>query len=387
MSTGRLVFSHLLQLISQYDFKQCVERYNGNKRVRRFSCYDQFLCMVFAQLTGRESLRDIEICLRSLQNKLYHAGFRGGISKSTLADANEKRDYRIYEDLAHLLIARVQKCYARVERELPINEAVYALDATNIDLCLSLFPWAQFKKTKGAIRLHTLLDLHGNIPVFISITNGKVYETVPMDEIPWQAGAYYVMDRGYIDFTRLYRITSASAFFIIRVRHNLRWKRVYSHPCDRAKGIICDQTIALQSKQGKKDYPVHLRRIRCIDKEKGSEIEIFTNNFTLTSDTLSALYKARWQIELFFKWIKQHLRIKAFFGTSENAVKTQIWIAVTAYLLITLIKQQLNLPQPHYTLSQIFSLTLFEKTADLRAFIDQQYTPHKGCDNNQLNLL
>jgi len=384
--TGKLVFSHIMGLVLPYEFGLCVERYGGNARMRQFSCYDQLLCMVFAQLTGRSSLRDIEVCLRGFKHKLYHAGFRATPARSTLADANERRDYRIFEDLAKLLIVKVQQAYSG-QKGLPVNEAVFALDTTNIELCLSLFPWAQFTKTKGAVRLHTLLDLRGNIPVFVRITNGKVYDTIAMDHIIWQPGAWYVMDRGYIDFTRLYRITTSGAFFVVRGRRRLNWQRIYSHSCGQADNIICDQTIALGYYEAKQNYPAHLRRVRSTDKEKGTSVELLTNNFDLPAQTISELYRARWQIELFFKWIKQHLRIKSFFGTSQNAVKTQIWTAMITYLLIALIKANFNLPQSIYTLSQLFSLTTFEKTADFKDFIDQHYKPEKAPDDNQLILL
>jgi len=386
MMAGRLVFSHLMRLISPYEFDLCIERYNGNARMRRFSCYDQLLCMVFAQLTGRTSLRDIEVCLRGFKNKLYHAGFRATPARSTLADANERRDWRIFQDLAQGLMVKIQKACSD-QKELPVNEAVFALDTTNIELCLSLFPWARFTRTKGAVRLHTLLDLHSNIPVFIRITDGKVYDTVAMDHIIWQPGAWYVMDRGYIDFIRLHRITTAGAFFVIRGRKRLNWQRIYSHSCAQADNIICDQTIAAGYYEAKRNYPAHLRRIRSTDKEKGTSVELFTNSFDLPAQTIAELYRARWQIELFFKWIKQHLRIKSFFGTSKNAVKIQIWTAMITYLLIVLIRVKFNLPQSIYTLSQLFSLTVFEKTADFQGFIEQHYKTDQTPNNNQLILL
>jgi len=388
MESGRLVFSHLMRQISAYEVNQCVERYRGNAGARGFTCYDQLLAMVFAQLTGRESLRDIETCLRALDGKLYHAGFRGHIARSILADANEKRDYRIYEDLAYLLIDRIVRLDPVTGGEhLPVQEAVYALDTTNIELCLSLFAWARFTRTKGALRLHTLLDLRANIPVFVHITDGKVFDVEAMDHIVWQPGAWYVMDRAYIDYARLYRIETAAAFFVVRARKRLSWQRIYSHPSDRQAGIICDQTIRLSYYEARRAYPTRLRRIRSLDPATGRSVELFTNNFALPAHIIAKLYKARWQIELFFKWIKQHLRIKAFFGTSQNAVKTQIWTAMITYLLIALAKTQLALPQSLYTLTQLLSLTLFEKTADFRGFISQHYKQQIHPQDNQLILL
>ena len=374
-----------------HEFSKCVLRYRGDYRTRRFSCYDQFLCMAFAQLTGRESLRDIETCLNSMSRKLYHIGFRGKMSKSTLSDANENRDSEIYSDFAKVLMIKAQKLYSSdslTEKELTdkdsslITNSLYALDASTIDLCLSVFPWAKYKSTKSAIKLHTLLDLRGNIPSFIVITDGKGSESKVMDEVPWQAGAIYLMDRGYIDFKRLHNITTSGAFFVIRMRNNIHWKRLYSHKVDKETGLICDQTIILSYPQSFKSYPSRMRRVRFYDQETAKDLEFLTNNFDLPALTIAKLYKQRWQVELFFKWIKQHLRIKAFFGTSENAVKTQIWIAISIYLLIAIIKKTLKLDESLYTLSQIFSLSLFERTQNLSDFIKNNHTNEEPeiCD-------
>ncbi len=386
MAVGKFVLSHILEFVPIYEFNKCVDRYQGNHRTRSFSCYDQFICMAFAQLTNRESLRDIEICLRSMSNKLYHAGLRGKISRSTLSDANEKRDWRIYADFAKVLMDKAQILYAYEKLNVDIGHALYALDASTIDLCLSVFPWAKYMKTKSAVKLHALLDLRGNIPSVIIITDGKGSDVEIMDQICWQAGAIYLMDRAYTDFTRLYKITTSAAFFVTRLRKRISWKRVYSHKVNRETGVICDQTVALQYRKSRQDYPAHLRRIKYYDKESGKNLEFLTNNFELPALIIAQLYKQRWQVELFFKWIKQHLRIKEFYGTTENAVKTQIWIAVTIYLLIAILKKTLKLEQSLYTLSQIFSLTLFEKTKDISDFVNQNYKNYDTLNNNQLNL-
>lgn len=388
MKTGKFVFSHILDFIPKYEFQKCIDRYKGEYRVRSFSCYDQFLSMAFAQLTGRESLRDIEICLRSLKSKLYHVGFRGKISKSTLADANEKRDNNIYADLAKLLMIKAQDLYVNETLEVELNNSLYALDSTTIDLCLSMFSWAKYKKHKGAIKLHTVLNLRGNIPSFISISNGKGSEFLLMDQMNWQSDAFYLMDRGYIDFSRLYKITNSGAFFVIRMKDkNIRWKRVYSNKSNKEQGILCDQIVSAQYRESKKNYPTHIRRIKYYDTELQKKLIFFTNNFDLHATTIAKLYKQRWQVELFFKWIKQHLRIKSFYGTSENAVRTQIWIAISVYLVIAIIKKTLKLEQSLYTLSQIFSLSLFERTHNLKDFINQNYTFNNDDDSRQLNLL
>ncbi len=373
-NSGKFVFSHILNFMPKHEFDQCVLRYGGNYRTRSFSCYDQFLCMAFAQLTSRESLRDIEICLKAMSHKLYHVGFRGAVSKSTLSEANEKRSSEIYSDFAKVLMLKASKLYSSdslAEKDLgfEINNSLYALDSSVIDLCLSTFPWARYKTTKSAIKLHTLLDLRGNIPSFIVITDGKGSDQVMMDKIFFEAGSIYLMDRGYIDFKRLHRIAQLGAFFVIRMNKKIRFKRVYSHPIDKNTGLICDQTVLLNSEFALKTYPSQARRVRFYDEDTQNDLEFLTNNFELPALTIAKLYKQRWQVELFFKWIKQHLRIKAFFGTSRNAVETQIWIAISIYLLIAIIKKTLKLDESLYTLSQILSLSLFERTQNLSDFI------------------
>ncbi len=361
MYQGQTIFSQVMDFLPMHNFRQCVNRYNGNKGVKKFSCLDQFMCMAFAQLTYRESLRDIECCLRAVQRKLYHMGIRSKIARSTLAYANENRDWRIYCDFAQGLIHIARKLYADEDFGLELEETVYALDASTIDLCLSLFPWAKFRKTKAAVKLHTLLDLRGNIPTFIAITDGKVHDVNILDELIPEPGAIYVMDRGYLDFTRLYTIHQGGAFFVIRSKSNTRFSRVYSHRVDKSTGIQCDQSITLSGFYPKKEYPEKLRRVKFFDVEKKRRFNFLTNQFALPAITIAELYRSRWQIELFFKWIKQHLRIKAFYGTSENAVKTQIWIAVSIYVLVAIIKKRLNLDQSLYTILQVLSITLFEK--------------------------
>lgn len=361
MYQGQTIFSQVMDFLPMHNFRQCVNRYNGNKGVKKFSCLDQFMCMAFAQLTYRESLRDIECCLRAVQRKLYHMGIRSKIARSTLAYANENRDWRIYCDFAQGLIHIARKLYADEDFGLELEETVYALDASTIDLCLSLFPWAKFRKTKAAVKLHTLLDLRGNIPTFIAITDGKVHDVNILDELIPEPGAIYVMDRGYLDFTRLYTIHQGGAFFVIRSKSNTRFSRVYSHRVDKSTAIQCDQTITLSGFYPKKEYPEKLRRVKFFDVEKKRRFNFLTNQFALPAITIAELYRSRWQIELFFKWIKQHLRIKAFYGTSENAVKTQIWIAVSIYVLVAIIKKRLNLDQSLYTILQVLSITLFEK--------------------------
>lgn len=378
-NSGKFVFSHILNFMPKHEFDQCVLRYGGNYRTRSFSCYDQFLCMAFAQLTSRESLRDIEICLKAMSHKLYHVGFRGAVSKSTLSEANEKRSSEIYSDFAKVLMLKASKLYSSdslAEKDLgfEINNSLYALDSSVIDLCLSTFPWAKYKTTKSAIKLHTLLDLRGNIPSFVVITDGKGSDQAMMDQIFFEAGSIYLMDRGYIDFKRLHRITQMGAFFVIRIHKQIRFKRVYSHPIDKNTGLICDQTILLNSEFALKTYPSQARRVRFYDEDTKNDLEFLTNNFELPALTIARLYKQRWQVELFFKWIKQHLRIKAFFGTSRNAVETQIWIAISIYLLIAIIKKTLKLDESFYTLSQIFSLSLFERTQNLSDFIKMNCT-------------
>jgi hypothetical protein len=384
--TGKLVFSQLISFLPKYEFQKCVTKYRGHHKVKHFSCWDQFLCMSFAQLTYRESLRDIEACLRSMNRKLYHMGFRCNISRSTLADANEKRDWRIYADFAQVLIHQARDLYSNEDFGLELDETVYALDSTTIDLCLSLFPWAKFRKTKGAVKLHTLLDLRGSIPVFIEITDGKFHDVNILDILIPEAGSFYIMDRGYIDFERLYSLYLSQANFIIRAKSNFQFRRIYSHPVDKSTGLKCDQTINLTGINVSKDYPEKLRRVHYIDQETNDDLVFITNNFTLSAITIAKLYKCRWQVELFFKWIKQHLRIKSFFGTSENAVKTQIWIAVTIYVLIAIVKKRLNLNISLYTFLQILSVTAFEKVDIFQLVTENNYTTLDNQNYSQLFL-
>jgi len=386
MNTGRIVFSQIMDFIPLQEFRKCVKRYRGNYKVQKFSCMDQFLCMAFAQLTYRESLRDIEACLRAMQSKLYHMGIRGRVSKSTLADANEKRDWRIYADFAQVLIHIARSLYAKEEFGVELDQTVYALDSTTIDLCLSLFPWAKFRKRKAGVKLHTLLDLRGNIPTFIRITEALVHDVNILDDIITEAGAFYIMDRGYLDFARLYIFHQCLAFFVTRAKGNFQFRRLYSHPIDKSTGLRCDQTIVLTGFYSSKDYPERLRRIRYVDKETEQNLVFITNCFTLPAITIAQLYKCRWQVELFFKWIKQHLRIKAFFGTTENAVKTQIWIAILVYVLVAIIKKQLNLDLNLYTILQILSVTLFEKVSILQVLMEAGYKTDNTDSCNQLML-
>ena len=386
MYTGRSVFSQLLDLLPRYEFHECVRRYRGQYRVRRFSCLDQFLCMAFAQLTYRESLRDIEICLRALQPKLYHAGIRGKISRSTLADANEKRDWRIYADLAQVLIHRARTLYAHEEFGVELAQTAYAFDSTTIDLCRTLFPWARFRKRKAAVKLHTLLDLRGSIPSFVYITEGKTHDVTVLDELVVEAGAFYVMDRGYIDFGRLYALAQSGAFFIVRAKRNLAAARRGSRPVDKATGLRSDQTIVLTGPKTSQEYPAPLRRISYVDPATEKRFVFLTNHFTLPALTVAQLYKCRWQVELFFKWIKQHLRIKAFYGTSANAVKTQVWIALSVYVLVAILKKELKLDRSLGEILQILSVTLFERDEiyQLVTAIDVQNETLEP--SNQLNL-
>ena len=343
MNLGKILFSQLMDFLPTYEFRQCVERYDGNYKIKSFSCWDQYLCMAFAQLTYRESLRDIQACLRAAQVKLYHMGIRGKVSRNTLAHANEVRDWRIYADFAQVLIGIARRLYANDDFGVELDQTVYALDATTIDLCLSLFPWAKFREKKGAVKLHTLLDLRGGIPSLVIITHGKVHDVNILDDLAVEAGAIYIMDRGYLDFARLYSIHQSMAFFVTRAKSNFDFKRLYSHPVDKSMGVQSDQTIVLKNFYPKKYYPEKLRRIRYLDIEKNKRLVFLTNNFTLPALTIAELYRCRWKVELFFKWIKQHLRIKKFFGTSENAVKTQIWIAISVYVLVAIVKKRLNL--------------------------------------------
>ena len=386
MNSGQTIFSQLMEFIPTYEFRQCVKRYNGNYKVKSFSCWNQFLTMAFAQLTYRESLRDIQACLRVAQNKLYHMGFRGKISRNTLANANQIRDWRIYADFAQVLISIARPLYAKDNFGLELEQTVYALDSTIIDLCLSLFPWATFRKRKGAIKLHTLLDLHGSIPTMIFITHGKFHDVKILDNLLIEPGAIYIMDRGYLDFARLHKIHQSSAFFLTRAKKNFNFKRLYSHDVDKDTGIQCDQTIALMGFYSKKDYPEKLRRIRLLDPETRKRLIFLTNNFKLPAKTITDLYRCRWQVELFFKWIKQHLRIKAFYGTSENAVKTQIWIAISVYVLVAIVKKRMKLDLSLYTILQILSVSLFEKIPLYQAFSDQNYKQFMPYNSNQLNL-
>jgi len=386
MNSGKTIFSQLMDFLPIYEFRKCVERYKGNYKLKTCSCWDQFLCMSFAQLTYRESLRDIEACLRSVAGKLYHLGIRGGVSRNNLAHANQVRDWRIYADFAQVLIVEARQLYQSEKFGAELDQTVYALDATTIDLCLSLFPWAKFRKTKGAVKLHTLLDLRGNIPTVIIITHGRVHEVNILDQLVFEAGALYVMDRGYTDFARLRRIAQSSAFFVNRVRRGLSFKRLYSRPVDKNSGVQCDQIIVLTGYHPRRDYPEKLRRIRYLDARTGKRLIFLTNNFSLSAITIAQLYRCRWQVELFFKWIKQHLRIKAFYGTTENALKTQIWIAISIYVLVAIVKKRLNLDHSLYTILQILSVGIFEKTPILQAFSAIDYKDQSIDDRNQLTL-
>jgi len=361
MNRGKLVFAQLMQHLPLTTFRRCVTRYRGAFKVKSFSCLDQFLCMAFAQLTFRESLRDIEVCLRAQSSKLYHLGIRSAVARNTLANANAVRDWRIYADFAQSLIGIARPLYAQESFGVDLQETVYALDSTTIDLCLSVFPWAVFRTAKAAIKLHTLLDLRGNIPTFIHISDGKVHEVNILDQLLPEPGAFYIMDRGFLDFERLYRFHEAGSFFVTRGRSNLKVQRRYSHPVDRKTGLICDQSVVLTGFYSHQGFQAPLRRIRFKDPETAKTLIFLTNNFVLPAFTITELYRCRWQVELFFKWIKQHLRIKAFFGTSENAVRSQIWIAVSAYVLVAIVKKRLRLSASLYEILQILSLTMFEK--------------------------
>lgn len=386
MLPGKIIFAQVIDHLPMHTFRRCVQRYRGNYKVIRFTCLDQYLCMAFAQLTYRESLRDIEACLRAQKTKLYHMGIRGKVSRSTLADANENRDWRIYADLAQALIHIARPLYINEDFGVDIDQTVYALDSTTIDLCLSVFPWARFRKTKGAIKLHTLLDLRGNIPTFIHISDGKLHDVNVLDQLLPEAGAFYIMDRGYVDFARLHRLTLGATFFIIRAKSNFQFRRLYSHPVDKDTGLKCDQTVLLTGFYPAKDYPEKLRRIKYFDFETGKTLIFLTNNFSLPASTIAQLYRCRWQVELFFKWIKQHLRIKSFYGTSENAVKTQIWVAVSVYVLVAIIKKRLKLEVSLYTILQILSVTIFERMPILQVLADTVYKTMGPVPHNQLNL-
>ena len=361
MHAGRIVFSQLLDFLPKYQFDKCVCRYRGNHRIKTFSCFDQYLCMAFAQITYRQSLRDIETCLRALKPKLYHCGIRGNVSRNTLANANENRDWRIYADFAQILISKARTLYADEDFGIQLNREVYALDSTTIDLCLSLFPWAKFRKHKAAVKLHTLMDLKGSIPTFIRITDGKVHDVNILDELILEPGAIYIMDRGYLDFARLYTFTQNLSTFITRAKSNFDYRRLYYRKVDKTTGLRCDQTVMLNGFYASQDYPAVLRRIGYFDIETNNRFVFLTNNFALPALTIAQLYKYRWQIEIFFKWIKQYLRIKTFFGTTENAVKTQIWIAISVYVLVAIVKKELEIELSLGEILQILSIVLFEK--------------------------
>ncbi len=384
MYSGKMVLSQIMEFFPMYEFQKCVKRYQGNYKVKNFSCWEQFLCMAFAQLTYRESLRDIETCLRSMKNKLYHMGIRSQISRNTLSNANNKRDWRIYADFAQVLIHTARDLYLNDDFGVELENTVYALDATTIDLCLSLFPWARFRKNKAGIKMHTLLDLRGNIPTFIEITEALLHDVNILDILVAESGSFYVMDRGYIDFARLYFWNLCGAFFIVRAKKNFKFKRLYSRKVDKFTGLRCDQTIVLTSSF--KDYPEKLRRIRFFDSKNNLLLAFLTNNFSLPALTIAQLYKCRWQVELFFKWIKQHLRIKSFFGISENAVKTQIWIAISIYVLIAIIKKRLNIQHSLYTILQVLSVTAFEKTPIIQILADFAETEVTTENDEQLHF-
>lgn len=386
MNQGSTVFAQVLDFLPKRQFRRYVAKYQGNHRVRSFTCFDQYLCMAFAQLTFRESLRDIECCLRAMNDKLYHMGMRGKISRSTLADANEKRDWRIYRDFAQVLIAQARKLYAGDDFGVQLNETVYALDATIIDLCLSVFPWAKFRRSKGGVKLHTILDLRGAIPTFVAITAAKVHELNILDRLAPEIGAIYVMDRGYLDFERLFTLNQTPAFFIVRSKLNTRLRRLYSFGIDKSCGLRCDQIVVPTGFYARKAYPAKLRRIKYFDDEQQKQLVFLTNHFALPAITIADLYRCRWQIEIFFKWIKQHLRIKAFYGTSENAVKTQIWIAISVYVLVAIIKKKLKIELSLYTILQIFSITLFEKKPILQVLTDTDYQNQIANSHIQLKL-
>ena len=386
MYMGNLVFSQVMEHLPLHTFRRCVQRYRGNHKIQSFSCLDQFRCMAFAQLTYRESLRDIEACLRAQQNKLYHMGIRGGISRNTLSNANKVRDWRIYADFAQSLIQIARKLYVDEEIGAELDNTVYALDATTIDLCLSVFPWAHFRSTKAAVKLHTLLDLRGAIPTFIHISDGKMHDVNVLDLLLPEAGAFYVMDRGYVDFSRLFTLHQGSAFFVIRAKSNLQYRRLYSRPVDKSLGLRCDQTVRLTGFYAARDYPEKLRRIKYHDLKTGKTLVFLTNNFSLPAMTIANLYRCRWQVELFFKWIKQHLRIKSFYGTTDNAVKTQIWIAVSVYVQVAIIKKRLNLDASLYTILQILSVTIFENIPLDQLLMNNEFTQDNADSPNQLIL-
>jgi len=386
MNSGKTVFSQLMDFIPTYEFRKCIERYHGEYKVKTFSCWDQFLCMAFAQLTYRESLRDIEACLRSVQIKLYHMGIRGKAARNTLAHANAVRDWRIYADFAQVLIQRARKLYAGEELAVQLDQTVYALDSTTIDLCLKLFPWAKFRRRKAAVKMHTLFDIRASVPTIAIITHGKVHDVNILDDMIFEPGSIYVVDRGYLDFARLHRIQQASAFFVTRAKKNFRFNRICSYLTNKTSGVRCDQTILLRGFYSRAAYPDRLRRIRYLDPESNRLLVFLTNNFSLPPLIVAILYRYRWRVELFFKWIKQHLRIKAFYGTTENAVKTQIWIAISIYVLIAIVRKQLKIERNLYTILQILSVTIFQKTPILQALSDSECRIETCDSHNQLML-
>jgi len=386
MYEGRTVFSQTMDFLPRKSFRRCVQRYGGNSRIRSFTCYEQFLCMAFAQLTYRDSLRDTVLCLRALQNKLHHVGIQSKVSRSTLADANENRDWRIYSDFAQILIGQARKLYVDEDFGLELDETVYALDSSTIDLCRSLFPWARFRSTKSGVKLHTLLDLRGSIPSFIAITDAKIHDVNILDELIIEPGAICVMDRAYLDFYRLYQMHQGLSFFVLRAKRNTRLRRLYSAEVDKTCGVLCDQTVVPINTDAVKAYPEKLRRIKYYDREKQKRFVFLTNNFALSASTIADLYKCRWQVELFFKWIMQHLRIKSFFGYSENAVKTQIWIAISIYVLVAIMKKRLGLDQSLYTILQVISIALFEKVPLYQLVSETHYRSKFTIGHIQLNL-
>ena len=388
MNNSKTVFAQIMEFLPLYQFQKCVDKYNGDGRIRSFSCLDQYYCMAFAQLTYRESLRDIDSCLNAMRGKLYHMGIRGPVRKSTIADANESRDWKIYAEFAQTLIVKARSLYVNEDFGLDLDNTVYAFDSTTIDLCLNLFPWAHFRKTKAAVKMHTLLDIRGSIPAFISITDGSIHDVNALDDLILEPGAFYLIDRGYLDFKRLYRINTAQAFFFTRAKRNTKVRRLYSRTVDKSTGLRSDQTVVLSVQKSSKDYPEKLRRVVYFDEETGKRLIFLTNNFELPALTVAKLYKLRWQVELFFKWIKQHLRIKSFYGRSPNAVRTQIWIAISVYVLVAILKKELRLEHHSlYNILQVFSVSIFEKVPinQLLTGIEQ---PNKESDSCiQLNLL
>lgn len=386
MYTGKIIFSQVMDHLPMHTFRRCVQRYDGHYKVKSFSCLDQYFSMSFAQLTYRESLRDIEACLRAQQSKLYHMGIRSNVSRNTLSNANNIRNWHIYADFAQALINTARSLYTNDDFGIDLNNTVYALDSSTIDLCLSSFPWASFRSSKGAVKLHTLLDLRGSIPAFIHISDGKLHDVNILDELIPEPGSFYIMDRAYLDFARLYVLTCCTSFFVIRAKSNLQFRRLYSHPVDRTSGLICDQSIMLTGIKSSQAYPEKLRRIKYFDAATQKRFIFITNNFSLPALTIAQLYKCRWQVELFFKWIKQHLRIKKFYGTSENAVKTQIWIAVSVYVLIAIIKKRLKIDLSLYTILQILSVTVLERMPILQILANSDYSSNESLSHNQLNL-